>query len=86
MVVACLVKEIQISSNLRKMEKEGLLAMNTVGNIIKTKFEFPLQKTEVEDDRFIKGEFDVIKELLEILPGAKDGKSKVSYKLQFYQN
>ena len=81
MVVACLVKEIQISSNLRRMEKEGLLAMSTVDNIIKTKFEFPLQKTDVEDDPFIKGEFDVIKELLEKLPGAKDGKSKVCYKL-----
>jgi hypothetical protein len=78
MVVACLVKEIQISSELRRMEQMGLLPGNTVENIIKSKFEFPLPKTQVEDDPFIKGEFDVIKELLEKLPGAKEGKSKVN--------
>merc|ERR1719350_1136869 len=77
MVVACFIKEIQISSELRRMEEIGLLPESTVKNIIKSKFEFPLPKTQVEDDPFIKGEFDVIKELLEKLPGAKEGKSKV---------
>ena len=79
MVITCLVKEIQISSELRRMAEMGLLSDGTVDNIIKSKFEFPLPKTQVEDDPFIKGEFDVIKELLEKLPGAKEGKSKVNY-------
>ena len=77
MVVACLIKEIQISSELRKMEKEGLLSQSTVEDIIKTKFEYPLPSSQNDDDVFVKGEFDVIKELLEKLPGAKEGKSKV---------
>ncbi len=37
-----------------------------------------LFRTQDDDDPFIKGEFDVIKELLEKIPEAKDGKQKVS--------
>ena len=36
-----------------------------------------LYRTQDDDDPFIKGEFDVIKELLEKVPEAKDGKQKV---------
>ena len=79
MVVACFVKEVQLSSELRRMGQIGLLPEITVENIIKAKFESPLPRTQVEDDSFIKGEFDVIKELLEKLPGAKEGKAKVKY-------
>ena len=35
------------------------------------------RRTQDDDDPFIKGEFDVIKELLEKIPEAKDGKKKV---------
>eukprot|EP00092_Neocalanus_flemingeri_P002085 GFUD01002224.1.p1 GENE.GFUD01002224.1~~GFUD01002224.1.p1 ORF type:complete len:538 (+),score=154.55 GFUD01002224.1:88-1701(+) len=77
MVVASLVKEIQISSELRRMGEIGLLPESTVEKIIKSKFEFPLPEAQFDDDPFIKGEFDVIKELVEKLPGAKEGKSKV---------
>ena len=34
-------------------------------------------RTQDDDDPFIKGEFDVIKELLEKIPEAKEGKAKV---------
>ena len=77
MVVACLVKEIQISSELRRMGQIGLLSEQTVDNVIKAKFEYPLPSSAEEEDQFVKGEFDVIKELLEKLPGAKEGKLKV---------
>jgi hypothetical protein len=40
-----------------------------------------LFRTQDDDDPFIKGEFDVIKELLEKIPEAKDGKQKVTYVL-----
>ncbi len=39
-----------------------------------------LYRTQDDDDPFIKGEFDVIKELLEKIPEAKDGKQKVTYR------
>ena len=42
-------------------------------NIIKTKFEDPLP-SEDNKDPFLRGEFDVIKQLVERLPGAKAGK------------
>ena len=35
------------------------------------------RRTQDDDDPFIKGEFDVIKELLEKIPEAKEGKKKV---------
>ena len=54
----------------------GLLPQDTVNNIISSKFE---SNTEVgeDDDPLVRGEFDVIKELLEKLPGAVEGKKKL---------
>ena len=45
--------------------------------MIKQKFEFPLNKTGEEDDQYLRGEFDVIKELLARLPGASQAKLKI---------
>jgi len=77
MIIACLVKEIQISTELRRMAEIGLVPQATVDDLIKQKFEAPLPRTQDDDDPFIKGEFDVIKELLEKIPEAKEGKRKV---------
>jgi len=77
MIIACLVKEIQISTELRRMGEIGLVPQNTVDDLIKQKFEAPLPRTQDDDDPFIKGEFDVIKELLEKVPEAREGKQKV---------
>jgi len=77
MVVACLIKEIQITSELRNMEKIDLVSKNTVSDLIHQKFESALPKTQDDDDPFIKGEFDVIKELLEAYPGTIEGKKKI---------
>jgi len=77
MIIACLVKEIQISTELRRMGEIGLVPQNTFDDLIKQKFEAPLPRTQDDDDPFIKGEFDVIKELLEKVPEAKEGKRKV---------
>ena len=46
----------------------------------------PFFRTQDDDDPFIKGEFDVIKELLEKIPEAKDGKQKVTLNIKFYKN
>ena len=77
MIIACQVKEIQICTELRKMAEIGLVPQATAEDLIKQKFEFPLPRGQDDDDPFIKGEFDVIKELLEKLPEAKEGNAKV---------
>ena len=77
MVIAALIKEIQITTELRKMEQIGLISKATVDDLIQQKFESPLPKCPDDDDPFIKGEFDVIKELLEKYPETKEGKRKI---------
>jgi len=77
MIIACLIKEIQITTELRKMEDIQLVAKNTVDDLIHQKFESALPKCQDDDDPFIKGEFDVIKELLEKVPATKEGKKKI---------
>ena len=65
MVVACLIKEIQITSELRRMAEIELVPKDVIDSLIVQKFEAPLPKSQDDEDPFIKGEFDVIKELLE---------------------
>merc|ERR1712088_807735 len=77
MVVACLIKELQITSELRKMEDIDLVSKSTVDDLIHQKFESPLPKCQDDDDPFIKGEVDVIKELLEKVPATVEGKKKI---------
>ena len=91
MVVACLVKEIQITTELRKMAEMGLIPKETVSwtvldrslshpqaeDLVRQKFEFPLATVEDGEDTLMKGEFMVILELLSELPGAREGKAKV---------
>jgi len=77
MIIACQVKEIQICTELRKMAELGIgITKDTAEDLIKQKFEFPLSKTD-EEDHLLRGEFDVIKELLVKLPGAKEAKTKI---------
>ena len=95
MVVACLVKEIQICTELRKMAEMGLIQSEVVRiqrkivskpalfcqqaeDLVKQKFEFPLPNVEDQDDPLMKGEFMVMLELMQELPGAKEGKEKVN--------
>ena len=69
MVVSCLIKEIQITSELKKMAEIDLVSKDVIDSLIKQKFEAPIPKNQDDDDPFIKGEFDVIKELLEKVLG-----------------
>lgn len=79
MIIACQVKEIQICSELRKMAEMGIgISKETAEDLIQQKFEFPLPKSS-DDDKLLRGEFDVIKELLAKLPGAPEAKLKVSH-------
>ena len=47
-------------------------------DLVKQKFEFPLPNVEDQDDPLMKGEFMVMLELMQELPGAKEGKEKVN--------
>ena len=72
--------ESKISKNVmlcRKMESIDLVSKATVDDLIFQKFESPLPKSQDDDDPFIRGEFDVIKELLEKFPAAVEGKKKI---------
>ena len=85
MIIACQVKEIQICSELRKMAELGIgITKDTAEDLIKQKFEFPLPKSSDDDDQFLRGEFDVIKELLAKLPGAVEAKAKVDVKVFYF--
>merc|ERR1719500_2077254 len=77
MVIACLIKEMQITSELRKMESIDLVSKATVDDLIFQKFESPLPVNQDDEDPFLKGEFDVIKELLEKFPACVEGKKKI---------
>ena len=59
------------------MEQIDLVSKATVDDLIFQKFESPLPKAQDDDDPFIKGEFDVIKELLEKMPATAEGKRKI---------
>jgi len=66
-----------MGTELRKMESIDLVSKATVDDLIFQKFESPLPKSQDDDDPFIKGEFDVIKELLEKMPATAEGKRKI---------
>ena len=53
-----------------------LMLQAWAANIIKSKFEDPLPSEDLKD-HFMRGEWDVIMELLEKLPGAKAGKVRM---------
>ena len=57
---------------VKNMEEHAVLL-----NLILSKFECELPRWQDDDDPFIKGEFDVIKELLEKHPKFAEGKKKI---------
>ena len=76
MVVASLIKELQVRTELRRMGEIGLLPNETVANLISSKFETHEEEGD-DNDSLVRGELDVIKELMEKLPGAFEGKKKL---------
>eukprot|EP00096_Caligus_rogercresseyi_P004778 TRINITY_DN1924_c0_g1_i1.p1 TRINITY_DN1924_c0_g1~~TRINITY_DN1924_c0_g1_i1.p1 ORF type:complete len:531 (-),score=159.93 TRINITY_DN1924_c0_g1_i1:105-1697(-) len=75
LIVASLIKEVQITTELKRMADIGLIPPETVNNLIKQKFE--TDSSHEGEDPFIRGEFDVIKELLEKVPETIEGKRKI---------
>lgn len=71
--IACIIKASQMIVKLDKMVDEGMAERVWADGIIKTKFEDPLPSEDLKDP-FLRGEFDVIKELLEKIPETKAGK------------
>jgi len=73
MTAACIVKAVQMSSKLNKMVETGIGSRDWADGIIKKTFE-ELAASEDLKDHYLMGEFEVVKELLEKMPAAKDGK------------
>merc|ERR1712241_182890 len=73
MTAACIVKAVQMSSKLNKMVDTGIGSRDWADGIIKKTFE-ELAASEDLKDSLLMGEFEVVKELLEKMPAAKDGK------------
>eukprot|EP00092_Neocalanus_flemingeri_P018879 GFUD01020446.1.p1 GENE.GFUD01020446.1~~GFUD01020446.1.p1 ORF type:complete len:476 (+),score=137.66 GFUD01020446.1:161-1588(+) len=73
MVIASILKAVQMITKLNKMVEAGMAEKSWADNIIKTKFEDPLP-SEDNKDAFMRGEFEVIKQLLEKIPETKAGK------------
>merc|ERR1712226_377614 len=77
MIVACLIKEIKMATELRKMGEQSLLPQKTVDDLIETKFNSQLPAKPDDNDSLVKGEFDVIKELMKSDPVFVEGKRKI---------
>jgi len=73
MVIAAIVKAIQMSTKLNKMVETGIGSRAWADGIIHKTFE-ELAASEDLKDSYLMGEFDVIKELLEKIPATKEGK------------
>jgi len=74
--VALLVKEIQITAQLRLMEKMDLIKPDTLKDLLYKKFEeTPPQGEDV--DPLSSGEFEVIKQLVAAMPEAAKAKEKI---------
>jgi len=72
-VIASITKASQMIVKLEKMVEEGMAEKSWAEGIIKKKFEEPLPSEDLKDP-FLRGEFDVIKELLEKVPETVQGK------------
>ena len=50
MIVACLIKEIQVSTELQKMASIQLVPQQTIDDLIMKKFNAPLRRKADDDD------------------------------------
>jgi len=73
MVVASIVKAMQMITKLNKMVEAGMAEKSWAANIIKSKFEDPIPSEDLKD-HFMRGEWEVIMELIEKHPEFKAGK------------
>merc|ERR1712223_1371592 len=73
MPAACIVKAVQMSSKLNKMVETGIGSRDWADGIIKKTFEELAQSEDLKDS-LLMGEFQVIKDLLEKVPAAVEGK------------
>ena len=69
--IACIIKGVQMTNKMQLMVKEGMAEQAWADNIIRSKF----YTTKEDEDPLMRGEFDVIKELLDKVPETKEGKS-----------
>jgi len=76
-VTALLIKEIQITTELKKMEKMNLIKSDTLKDLLYKKFEEVPAINVEEIDPLSRGEFEVIKEFCSAFPEATKAKEKI---------
>jgi len=74
--IALLVKELQLTAQLRLMEKMDLIKPETLKDLLFKKFEDTPPHSE-EVDPLSSGEFEVIKQLVAAMPEAAEAKEKI---------
>eukprot|EP00094_Tigriopus_californicus_P008191 TCALIF_07887-PA protein Name:"Similar to pald1 Paladin (Danio rerio)" AED:0.24 eAED:0.24 QI:1/0.6/0.33/0.83/1/1/6/0/408 len=78
MILACLIKEIQIRTELKKLQELHLVPEETIAKLIAVHFETKTKaKSTHEQDNLLRGKFDVIKELLQKESRAKEAKKSL---------
>jgi len=77
LIAACLIKEIQITTELKQMVSDKLIKSETLKDLIYEKFEKPLIVSDEEDDPLTKGDFEVIKQLCATLTESEEAKRKI---------
>jgi len=76
-VAAMLIKEIQITTELKSMEKLNLIKPDTLKDLLYKKFEEVHTNNQDEPDPLTRGHFEVIKELCDAQPDAIKAKEKI---------
>merc|ERR1719153_374638 len=71
MVIASIVKAMQMITKLNKMVEAGMAEKSWAANIIKSKFEDPIPSEDLKD-HFMRGEWEEHKELREMIANGKD--------------
>merc|ERR1711892_523752 len=77
LVVVCLIKEIQLTGDLKVMNDMNLVSSDTLKDLLYEKFERITHEPVEDEDPMCKGEFEVIKQLCETLPGGGEAKRKL---------
>merc|ERR1719419_1240424 len=77
MVITSLIKEMVIVKDLRYLNKLKLIDTDVVKGIIKNKFEIVPGNSQYDDDPLVRGEFELMKELMSTFSQASEAKRKI---------
>ena len=77
MISACLIKQVQLTTELKELEKIGLIDSKTMRDLLYQKFEHMPHVSDEEVDPLTRGEFKVVQELHTAIPATTEAKRKL---------